>query len=179
MNKLDISNTWTPSEIIRLITNLGGFILFLLGSWFLYKNIGANGSIKIKAIFVSGEINSGSAGLFVMVFSVFLITISNYSQFGFYNRKRKFNTDEKKIGEFGKTLISFFIILIVIFICMAGYAFTREDLKEAFAALGFIFGIIEIFIAMNLMSAASNHNREYYEYQVRLKALDNNKKETS
>jgi len=63
-------------QVLRLIVCVAGIVFFGVGIWMVQKGISAQGVIDIKSEVLSGHLETGSAGLFVMFFSFFLIVLS-------------------------------------------------------------------------------------------------------
>lgn len=170
---------WTPSDVIRLCTNIGGIIIFLWGLYLLGEGISADGTINITTIFASGEISSGSAGLFVIFLAAFLIIASNFCLTRVpedAKKKEKFST------EFTGSLIAFIVILCAIFICIGGFAWSNDEIRSAFAALGSLLGFIELFLGLQLVFSTSSsslldNNEEYYAHIRKMKELEIREKE--
>lgn len=59
---------WHPSDIIRLVALIGGFLLCCLGGLLMWLGVGADGAVDIKSSVLSGSIQTGSAGLFTLFF---------------------------------------------------------------------------------------------------------------
>ena len=170
---------WTPSDIIKLCTNIGGIIIFLWGLYLLAQDISADGTINITTIFASGEISSGSAGLFVIFLATFLILISNFSLTRVSKDKKK---KRKYSTEFTRSLIAFTVVLFAIFICIGGFAWSQDEIRSVFAAVGTLLGFIELFLGIVLaFSVSSNplddNNEEYYAHIRKMKELEIREKE--
>ena len=60
-------------ERARLITLIAGIVFFAVGVVMVILGVQADGVIDLKSTFASGSIKTGSAGLFVVFFSFFLI----------------------------------------------------------------------------------------------------------
>ena len=66
---------WTPAEIRRLIAQLAGVALTVGGFVLLVLGIRASGRINVSSSILSGEIESGSAGLFLLFIGFLLIAL--------------------------------------------------------------------------------------------------------
>lgn len=64
---------WEPSDIIRLVALIGGFLLCGLGAYLMWLGVGAEGAVDIKSSVLSGTIKTGSAGLFMLFFGFGII----------------------------------------------------------------------------------------------------------
>jgi uncharacterized membrane protein len=67
---------WKPADYIRIAGVVGGILLCIIGTLFLWVGIGANGTIDLKSSLFSGTIQSASAGLFVMFFGFLIVCLS-------------------------------------------------------------------------------------------------------
>ena len=67
--------TWKPNDFIRLVALIGGFVLFGVGAWMLFKGISAEGFVDLKSTLLSGTIKAASAGLYLCFFAMFIIAI--------------------------------------------------------------------------------------------------------
>lgn len=66
---------WTPAEIRRLIAQIAGVGLAIGGFILLIQGVRATGHINISSSLLSGEIESGSAGLFLLFLGFLLIAL--------------------------------------------------------------------------------------------------------
>ena len=64
---------WNPSEVRKLIAQIAGFGFGAAGVWLLISGVAATGSLNITSSALSGKIESGSAGLFLIFLGFFLI----------------------------------------------------------------------------------------------------------
>ena len=64
---------WEPYEIICGAVAIGGVLLFIPGIWMLCKGILAEGVLDLKSTLISGTLRTGSAGLFICFFALFVI----------------------------------------------------------------------------------------------------------
>jgi F0F1-type ATP synthase assembly protein I len=69
---------WTPNEIRKLIAQFAGIVFGIGGIALMMSGIKATGKINISTNIISGEIESGSAGLLLLFFSFFLIVIPSF-----------------------------------------------------------------------------------------------------
>lgn len=66
---------WTPKEVRKLIAQISGILFGIGGMIFMLTDIKATGKVNITSNLVSGQIESGSAGLLLIFFAFFLILI--------------------------------------------------------------------------------------------------------
>ena len=68
------TETWSPTDWLRLVALIGAFVLFGLGSWMLFKGIVAEGTVDLKSSLLSGSLKASSAGLFICFFAIFIMS---------------------------------------------------------------------------------------------------------
>ena len=66
---------WTPKEVRKLIAQFVGVLFGIRGIILMISDVKATGKINITTNLVSGQIESGSAGLLLLFFSFFLVLI--------------------------------------------------------------------------------------------------------
>ena len=64
---------WKPNDWLRLISLVGAFGLFGVGSWMLFQGISAEGFVDLKSTLLSGTLKTSSAGLYICFFALFII----------------------------------------------------------------------------------------------------------
>ena len=64
---------WKPNDWLRLISLVGAFGLFGVGSWMLFQGISAEGFVDLKSTLLSGTLKTSSAGLNICFFALFII----------------------------------------------------------------------------------------------------------
>jgi hypothetical protein len=64
---------WKPNDWLRLISLVGAFTLFGVGSWMLFQGISAEGVVDLKSTLLSGTLKASSVGLYVCFFALFII----------------------------------------------------------------------------------------------------------
>jgi hypothetical protein len=69
---------WTPNAVRRLLALIAGVGLLVFGGWLIVNGISATGSLDIQSAFVSGKIQSGSAGLFMTFLATFIIIFATF-----------------------------------------------------------------------------------------------------
>lgn len=62
-----------PTDIIRFVALIGGFLLCSLGALLMWLGVGAEGAVDIRSTLLSGSIKTGSAGLFTLFFGFGII----------------------------------------------------------------------------------------------------------
>jgi nitric oxide reductase large subunit len=67
---------WTPSEVRKLVALVAGILAFAAGIYLLITQVKAEGKINITSNIMSGEIESGSAGLLLCFLALALIVVS-------------------------------------------------------------------------------------------------------
>lgn len=68
---------WSPKEIRKTVLFILGIILIILGVILIFKDVKAEGAIKLDLNLFKGEIKSGSAGLLLIFFAFFFIILSS------------------------------------------------------------------------------------------------------
>lgn len=66
---------WTPREVRKLIAQCAGVLFGIGGILLMVADVKATGKINISTNLVSGQIESGSAGLLLLFFAFFLVLI--------------------------------------------------------------------------------------------------------
>src|SRR2546430_9538709 len=64
---------WKPNDWLRLISLIGAFGLFGVGSWMLFQRISAEGFVDLKSTLLSGTLKTSSAGLYICFFALFIL----------------------------------------------------------------------------------------------------------
>lgn len=132
---------WEPTHIIKLIGLIVGFVLVLLGASLLSKEIQAVGSISIQTLFGSGEITSGSAGLFLLFFAFFIMAISLSGM----KTSQGIHQHSKSFPKAFKVFIS---ILIALALCIFATMKTTGELK---ALIGGIAGFLCFILFVSIL----------------------------
>ena len=100
---MDNSN-WTPKEIRKTILFILGIVLIILGVILIFKDVKTEGSIKLDLNIFSGEIKSGSAGLFLIFFAFFFITLT-FINFKISTRNKTNEAPNSKLKNSNKILL--------------------------------------------------------------------------
>ena len=66
---------WSPHEIRKLIAQLSGIALGISGVVLMIQGVQATGRINVSFSILTGEIESGSAGLLLLFFAFLLIAV--------------------------------------------------------------------------------------------------------
>ncbi len=66
---------WTPHEVRKLIAQAAGVIFGIAGVILIIKGVQASGHLNISSNILSGQIESGSAGLFLIFLSFLLLIL--------------------------------------------------------------------------------------------------------
>ena len=69
---------WTPKEVRKLIAQCAGIVFGVGGILMMIADVKATGKINISTNLVSGQIESGSAGLLLLFFAFFLVLIPSF-----------------------------------------------------------------------------------------------------
>ena len=111
---------WTPKEVRKLIAQIAGILFGIGGIALMIADVKATGKINISTTLVSGQIESGSAGLLLLFFSFFLVIMPSFSGREIKRKKKKENAKTDNLSLVQKDIIisivggiltsSFFII---------------------------------------------------------------------
>lgn len=66
---------WHPSDIRKLIAQLAGILLGVAGLYLIINDVNATGKINISSNLLSGQIETGSAGLMLLFIAFMLISL--------------------------------------------------------------------------------------------------------
>src|SRR5262249_7521213 len=64
---------WRPNDWLKLISLVGAFGLFGIGTWMLFRGISAEGVVDLRSTLLSGTLKASSAGLYICFFALFII----------------------------------------------------------------------------------------------------------
>ena len=103
---------WSPAEVRKTIILISGVVIFITGIFLFLNQTKAQGVIDFKFGMLSGNIKSGSAGLFICFFGFILICVSMLPIKKSNNSSLKFDLIKiiKPIG----LVLSFVLLLILI-----------------------------------------------------------------
>ncbi|MGN6419324.1 MAG: hypothetical protein ACTHMC_17630 [Pseudobacter sp.] len=120
---------WNPKEVRKLIAQVSGILFGIGGFYLMTVDAKATGKINITSNLLSGQIESGSAGLLLIFFAFFLIMLPTFLG-GHHVRKEPSltgNPEKKKnLTEYSKTVIAF---LVTALLC-AGSFFYSDHLAN-------------------------------------------------
>jgi hypothetical protein len=116
---------WKPNDWLRLISLLGAFGLFGVGSWMLFHGISAEGFVDLKSTLLSGTLKTSSAGLYICFFALFiiifvLVTLVTPPREG----------AAKAEGRARRLLPVFWALLFALAACRLGLAFLPEGFRS-------------------------------------------------
>lgn len=145
---------WTPKEVRKLLAQIAGILFGLGGIALMISGVKATGKINISSNFISGEIESGSAGLLLLFFSFFLIILpSVYLKSGqtevqkkASKKEAKSNSEKEGISDYLKILIVVIISTGLTFACFLGGKSLETNGHPSFGNFvimgGYVFGVI-------------------------------------
>lgn len=73
---------WTPHEVRKLLAQVAGLIFGVAGVWLIVSGVQATGKLDISSSVLSGKLESGSAGLFLVFLGFLLILFPALSSGG-------------------------------------------------------------------------------------------------
>jgi hypothetical protein len=82
---------WTPKEIRKTLNFLVGIILMIAGLWLIVKEVKADGYFDFKSELFSGKLQSSSIGLFIVLFGMLYLLLTNLSGISDYLKLIKNN----------------------------------------------------------------------------------------
>ncbi len=147
---------WSPNEIRKLIAQLAGIIFGAGGIALMISGVKASGKINISTNLISGEIESGSAGLLLLFFSFFLIVLPflrNSKAIHSIETNLKTSNVSKKNKEIKKLFIATLIgtILSLILFYSAQYLIDNKYSFGTFLMFGgVIIGIVTGFLILSI-----------------------------
>lgn len=146
---------WTPKEVRKLLAQIAGILFGGGGIALMIGGINATGKINISSNMISGQIESGSAGLLLLFFSFFLILLPsihlNLAHNDVQNNARKkgatkATSERKGISDLFRILMSVLISTGLTFAFFLGGKKLGEIGHESFGNFvtvgGFLFGIV-------------------------------------
>lgn len=120
----ETKNIWAPKEVSKTLNFIVGLFVIIAGIWLIVKVVKADGIFNFKSELISGNLKTSSIGLFVVLFGIIYLLITNLSGVSEYFKLIKNNN---VIG-----LI--FILLLLIVSSIIGFLF--NTLMPLFAVLG-------------------------------------------
>lgn len=148
---------WTPNEIRKLIAQLSGILFGIGGIVLMVAGVKATGKINISSNFISGEIESGSAGLLLLFLSFFLIVIpslrTKYVSVQTDNKTEP-KSDKKNTNDFTKLIITAIVGTILTFTFFIGGQHLADTYKFTVGNFmvfgGYVIGVITGFIILSI-----------------------------
>lgn len=98
------NNYWTPKEVRKTLGFVVGIFLLIAGIWLIVKGVKADGNFDFKSELISGKLQSSSIGLFIVLFGILYLLLTNLSGISEYLKLVKNN---KIVG-----LVAVLILLI-------------------------------------------------------------------
>lgn len=120
----------TFEERVRFTTLLAGIAFFAVGVFMVIMGVSAEGVIDLKSTFASGSLKTGSAGLFVLFFSFFLIMTALL-----FRRKEEVKTPNR--GGSIKTALGVFLLLVGL---ATACGFATVQFEKSFGSFVFFMG---------------------------------------
>jgi hypothetical protein len=120
---------WKPNDWLKLISLVGGFGLFGVGSWMLFRGISAEGFVDLKSTLLSGTLKTSSAGLYICFFALFIIIFVLVT---LVTPRREGAAKTK--GRVRRLSSVFWALLFALAACGLGLAFLPEGFRS-FAAI--------------------------------------------
>jgi MFS family permease len=161
-------NTWNPRDIRNLIAQITGIVFAIGGIILMIIGVQSTGKINISTKILSGEIESGSAGLLLLFFAFFLILIPSFiGSFEIKKSKQNRSKPRENMIDKKKTLIyilgSIGIFLISIgmtFGCFIGGQYLRDvqhqEIGGFLVFVGYLSGIWTIILIGAIIAALIN-----------------------
>lgn len=148
---------WTPNEIRKLIAQLSGILFGIGGIVLMVAGVKTTGKINISSNFISGEIESGSAGLLLLFLSFFLIVIpslrTNYVSVETDNKTEP-KSKERNTNDFTKLIITAIAGTILTFTFFIGGQHLADTYKFTVGNFlvfgGYVIGVITGFIILSI-----------------------------
>lgn len=129
----------TFNELMRLLLLASRIIFFGIGVWMIKDGVAAEGSIDIRATFLTGSLKTGSAGLFIAFFAFFMILTAVV----FSHRSAVPQSETRKPFK-SRMLVLVTVMLILWGVTVAIYLIARQTIggeQTLFGVLTAIFGL--------------------------------------
>lgn len=112
---------WTPKEVRKLIAQIAGVLSGIGGIILMVAGVNITGKINISTTLVSGQIESGSAGLLLLFFSFFLIIMPSFSLRLFGNKKKNKKSESNTLTNVQKGILIVIVgtIITCTFFCVS------------------------------------------------------------
>lgn len=142
---------WKPADIIRVVVVVLGFMMFAVGIVMMWQEISVEGAIDIRSSFMSGSIQTGSAGILVCFLAFCLISFCILSPNSNEKAKKAVNASNTKSStRLGWGLL---ICLVLCAVCGAAGALGHG---EGFGLLAAFFGFSVLVGSMPYFSMLEN-----------------------
>ena len=146
---------WTPNEIRKLIAQLSGILFGIGGIALMVAGVKATGKINISSNFISGEIESGSAGLLLLFLSFFLIVIPSLrTKYVGIQSENETKSKEKKTNDFTKLIVTAIVGTILTFTFFIGGQHLADKYKFTIGTfmffVGYVVGVITGFVMLSI-----------------------------
>ncbi|GAB1462061.1 hypothetical protein [Pedobacter sp.] len=82
---------WTPKEVRKTLNFIVGIFLIIAGVWLIVKDVKAEGNFDFKSEIISGKLQSSSVGLFIVLFGILYLLLTNLSGISDYLKLIKNN----------------------------------------------------------------------------------------
>ena len=89
-------STWTPNDVRKLISQTSGIALAIYGITLIVNDVRASGKINFTTSLISGQVESGSAGILLLFFSIILIIVPTISFRKLRSESEALTVSEKK-----------------------------------------------------------------------------------
>ncbi len=144
---------WTPSEIRKTIVLIVGILLAITGIILIIYNVQAEGSVSIDMNILKGEIKSGSAGLLLLFFSFFLISLSMMNLNVSRKKLVREKTETREIKPANKVLILLIgLVLLSIVLILIDNFLLIESVLIPFSIMLFVISLVLVFVYIDLLN---------------------------
>jgi len=151
-----------PIDPYRLVGLIAGIVFFGIGIYLVLHGVAAEGTIDIQSTILSGKITAGSAGLFVLFFSFFMIIISML-----LGHKIKFplNLSQQDQDNTSKKYLKVFYTLVLVTVFLVVVAVVAPPDKRLIAGMAAAgFGFLTMMALLPLLSMLEdNHSKKKRE----------------
>lgn len=147
-----------PIDPYRMVGLIAGIVFFGIGIYLVLHGVAAEGTIDIQSTILSGKITAGSAGLFVLFFSFFIIMLSILLG---HHIRVPLNTDQHDQDNIRRLFSKVFYSLVVATVFLVIVAVVSPADKKTvvgFAAGGF--GFLTLFALIALVSIEDDQNKK-------------------
>jgi Na+/alanine symporter len=106
-------NQWSPKDVRKTIILISGILLLVAGIYLFLNQTKAEAIISFKFAGFSGNIHSGSAGVFICVFGLVLFCLASIP---IKHTVKKFNWDFLKTNKAIGLILNFILLLVSIIV---------------------------------------------------------------